>query len=139
MLYSNQEAPHDTYKMKITITTISFCRALEFVCYAVLYRVLSKHNDEMERNNIISSDLNRARKRVNLLSIYAQMAGFVAENTYALVLTLWRLPGAANANSHRAREWLGILAVAQFGFVSTIPIFASSELRTKFFALFRRQ
>ena len=138
LLYHNQEIHLDTFWMKFSITSGFLFRVIEIVCYIILYRVLSKHNDDMERNNIISRDLNRARKGINLLSIYAQIAGFMAENIFVVTTILWRLSGRAGPESEHSRELFAILLVLQFAFVSTVPIFASKELRTKFLAMFKQ-
>lgn len=138
MLFNKYEIQLETFGMKFSVTFGFLLRILEIVCYILLFRVLSKHNDEMERNNVISSDLNKARRRINLLSIYVQIAGFVAENIYIVIIILWRLVRKTAPESDQNRELFGIFLIFQFAFVSTIPIFASTELRTKLFSLFER-
>ena len=138
LLYNHQEIYYENFGMKFAISSVFLFRVSEIVCYIILFRELSQHNDEMERNNIISRDVNRTRRRINLLSIYAQISGFVAENIYIVVIILWRVAGQAIPESDRSREIFAVLFVVQFAFVSTIPILASTELRNKFFSMLIR-
>lgn len=138
MFYNKQDVGYDTFLVKINRNFMFLFRILEIVCYLILYRVLFKHDNEMAQNNIISQDLNRARKRVNLLSVYAHILGFVFENLYYVLAILWRIIGQADTRTERSREITGVILIVQFAFVSTVPIFASPELRTKFLDLFKR-
>lgn len=138
MLYNNHEIYFETSGMKFSVTATFLFRVSEIICYVILYRVLSKHNDEMAQNNIISQDLNQARRNLNLLSVYAQIYGFVAENVFIVITIIWRVVGRGVPETDRSRELAATILVVQFAFVSAVPIFASSELRPKFLALFKQ-
>ena len=138
MLYNNQENQIETFWMKFALTLGFMFRILEIVCYVILFRVMSKHNDEMEQNKIISGDLNQARRRINLLSIYAHLSGFVAENFYIVFIILWRLARRTVPESGQSREFFNTLLIFQFAFVSTITVLASTDLRTKLFTMFQQ-
>lgn len=138
LLYHKQEGRYDTFLMKLNMNSMFLFRIGEIVFYIILYRILLKHNNEMQQNNIISQDLNRARRKVNLLSVYAHILGFVAENLYYVIALLWRMIGQTDTQSERSRENVAVLLIVQFAIVSTVPILASSELRPKFLALFKQ-
>jgi hypothetical protein len=88
----------------------------------------------MEHNAIITNDLNKARKRANLFSLYAQVVGFVVEVLYILATISIKKIGEKYFPKN-SREYSNTFLVTQFGVLSTVQIFVSSDLRKKLLSL----
>ena len=108
---------------------------LELLCYLVLYRSVSEHRRQMEQDEVISRDQLRARKRIHLFSLYAQVAGFVVEVFYLLAVSFIRIVSQRYFSAH-SRELVNSFRITQFGVTSTLQILVSGGLREKLFAIF---
>lgn len=136
-LYSGREAKATTMFSQLYLFILVGFQFLELVCYLILYRYISKHNQEMADNNIISTDLLSSRRRINVLSLYAQICGFVTEVVYFIILLITKVLGRSHLIPN-TREYSNVAVIVLFGTNSTVIILASSELRKKFFELFKR-
>ena len=134
---------HGTRKVEITTTSkmviaviITF-QMMELVCYLILFRYITDHNMEMHRNIVISDDLLKSRRRINIFSLNAQVVGFAIEATF-FVLNLSLKAIGRKYFPPNTQEYSNIALVLLFCVNSTVPILASSELRKKFLVMFSR-
>jgi len=81
-LYTTGEVIHETWIMKLYPVTLVVLQVSELACYIFLFQLVSKHDDQMRKNKIISSDSLHKRKQKNLFSMYAQASGFALEIVY---------------------------------------------------------
>ena len=120
----------------VIVAFITF-QVLELVCYLVLFHFIMEHDKEMQRNNVISTDIYTNRKRVNIFSLHAQVIGFAIEFGFfglnLLIKALGRRFFPPNT-----QEFSNVALMLIFGVNSTVPILASSDLRKKFMAMFTR-
>ena len=121
----------------MVIAVIITFQMMELVCYLILFRYITDHNMEMHRNNVISDDLLKSRRRINIFSLNAQVVGFAIEATF-FVLNLSLKAIGRKYFPPNTQEYSNIALVLLFCVNSTVPILASSELRKKFLAMFSR-
>ena len=107
------------------------------IIYLILFQYVSKHNKEMAENNVISNDVVRRRRQINVLSLYAQMSGFSTEVFYQILLLVSKVI-ERKYYIQRMREIANAWVMYLYVINSMALIFASSELRKKFFELFKR-
>ena len=107
---------------------------LELICYIILFHHITEHNREMQRNNIISADLFKARKHINIFSLYAQVFAFDIESTYFALNLVMKAIGRKYFPPS-TREYSNVILTLLFCTNSTMQIFSSATLRQKFFAV----
>ena len=79
--------------MKLYPTALSALQLMELMCYFSLYKFVSRHDEEMRQNKIISTDTHLRRKQKNLISMSAQVSGFVLEIVYLIFLSFFKAIG----------------------------------------------
>ena len=136
-MYTFGEAIHETSAMKLYPIALSVLQVLELSCYISLFKAVSRHDENMSQNKVISLDVLHKRKQKNIFSMYAQVSGFILEILYLIFLFFVRMIGR-NYSLMDAKEFAGALYVTQFGFTSTIQILVSSDLRLKLYYLLKR-
>ena len=128
---------HETLAMKLYPIALTLLQVMELTCYISLYQMVTKHNNEMSQNKIISRDVYVKRKQKNLFSMYAQVAGFLLEVGYLIFLLCMRIIGR-RYTFFDARDYADLFYLTQFGLTSTIQIFVSSDLRLKLITLMKQ-
>ena len=137
MLY-NQKEPKTTTTFSKMYLLILFCfQIIELALYLILFQYISQHNKEMAQANIISNDLLNSRKRLNFFSLSAQMLGFLTEAVYFIISLITRVIERRYMIPN-IREYTNVGVFVLFSTNSTVLILASSDLRKKLFALFKR-
>ena len=137
LIYSGKEPKASTALSKFYLLLLFCFQVFEFMFYLSLYLFITKHNKEMAETNIITTDIQKSRKRLNLLSLKAQMMGFFIEAAFFL-LSLSSKMIERRLLIPKFREYTHFSSVIMlFSINSTMLIMASSDLRKKLFALFR--
>ena len=129
-LYTVGEVSYDKLSMKLYHPILIVLQISELSCYVILYREVSKHDEEMRRKKIISSSNFDKRKQKNLFSLYAQLSGFVLEMLYLLLIFCLRVIGRKYALMHM-KGYVDAFYMTQFGLTSTIQILLSADLRQR--------
>ena len=131
LMYTVGKVSFDTLSMKMYHPILMVLQISELSCYFSMYRFISKHDKEMQKNKVISSDNFYKRKQKNLFSMYAQVSGFVLEMFYLVLIFCLRTIGSKYSLA-RMKSYIDTLYMTQFGLTSTIQIFVSSDLRLRF-------
>jgi hypothetical protein len=91
--YNKRETVSQTLSMKVAPLLWFSLQILEFLCYATLHSYVSNHHKMMLSSDLISSDIYRSRKRIHLLSMAAQLYGFLVKVVYISFVILYRILG----------------------------------------------
>ena len=134
LLYTHGEVFHDTFLMKLFQPMLISLQIAELSSYMILFRAVSKHDENMKQNKIITNDNYQRRKQKNLFSMYAQVVGFALEIFYLLLTFCLRLIGRKFSIIH-SREYIDAFYISQFCLTSTVQILVSSDLRLKLLVL----
>ena len=136
-LYNRREVKATTNITKLFLFILIGFQFFELMCYLILFQYLSQHNREMADNNIISADLHKSRKSINIFSLKAQVCGFITEAIFLIFTLITKLLERRHFVPN-SREYGNTGVLILFCTNSTVQILASAELRKKFYALFRR-
>ena len=107
---------------------------MELTCYLALFHHITEHNREMKTYNIISTEIFKSRRHIHIFSLSAQVFAFAVEFTY-FTLNLAMKAIGRKYFPPSAREYSNVIVSLVFCTNSTMHIFASSDLRQKFFAM----
>jgi len=129
---------NETTEMKLFPIILILFQLSEMTCYILLFKHLAKHHKEMVDNNVISNDHYRARKRMHLFSLYAHLAGFAVEVAYLFAVMCLKIIGKKLFPKHSI-DIVNIFRMTEYGATSTVQILVSSDLRQKFFAIFKKE
>ena len=134
MLYTQKSSSSATAstKSKMFLFALITFQAMELICYLVLFKHISEHNREMQQNNIISTDVYNRRRRINVISLYAQVIAFATEFTFFGLSLVVKSLGRKYFPSRN--NFIGIASVI-FCINSTTMIFALPDLRRKFLTM----
>jgi hypothetical protein len=122
--------------MKVYPLLLILLQMCELLCYVVLHNYINQHQREMVTHKIISRDMYNTRKGIHLISLYAQIYGFLAELIYLVGLFVIKILGQKLFFSN-ILELLNTLKTTEFEVISTIQIFMSPDLRKKVISTFR--
>ena len=137
LLYSGKEIKAQAYFSLIYVILIFGFGISEMTIYLILFHHVSEHNKEMAKNKVISHDLARTRRQINVLSLSAQISGFITEAIFGVITLLTKVI-ERRFFDHRFRDYSNTGFFILYLTNSIVLIFASSELRKKFIGLFTR-
>lgn len=138
ILFTYGEAVHhESPVVKFYPIALAALQMTELACYICIYKAVSKHDEEMRQRKVISTDILQRRKQKNLLSMYAQITGFVLETMYLIFSICIKVIGM-KFSLVNYREYMDVFYATQFGLNTTLQILVSSDLRLKFISLIRQ-
>jgi len=114
-------------------TILLFIAALfllaEVVCYIIMYKHLYNHDTLMVKNSVISNETYRNRQRTNIFSMGGQLCSFLFEMSYVICMIICtNLIESYSATN--MKEMYFVFKICEFGFLSTIQVLSSRELRS---------
>ena len=127
----------DTLGMKVHPFILGFCQILELVCYLSIYLYLYKHDKTMVNQKIISQDVYKSRTRVNFISLYAQVLGFMTEIIYFLIAAIVKVVGR-KLFAPNILDYINSLRMVEYWATSTIYVLATADLRKQLLSIFKR-
>ena len=134
LLYSKKSSVTASTTSKMFIFALITFQVIELICYLVLFKHISEHNREMQRNNIISNDICIRRRHINVFSLSAQVIAFAFEFTFFGVSLVVKSIGGRYFHPD-TRNFINSFISILFCINSTMMIIASSDLRQKFLAM----
>ena len=112
----------------------SLCQVNEFLCYALIYYDIIKHDISMARNSIISMDVYRSRKHRNFYALSCQVTCFVVEALFVLHLVFLN----AAYIEFSSKEISFSLRVPQFAIQTMLQILTTQETRENLFPTIKK-
>ncbi len=104
-------------------------QVIEVGCYIIFYNHLYIHDTSMLKNSIISNDAYRNRQRTNIFSMGGQLCCFFAELIFVANMIIW-INVVENYYVTSMKEIYFVFKIYEFGFLSTVQILSSKELRS---------
>jgi hypothetical protein len=118
--------------MKISPILGTLLQMNEFFCYLVIYYVIYKHDHNMVRNSIISSDIFNKRKQCNSFALSGQVICFGLEILFNFHLMVFNAVGA----DYLSKEISFSLRVLQFAILTLLKVMLSKEIRENFYIFY---
>jgi hypothetical protein len=115
--------------MKISPILGTLLQMNEFCCYLVIYYFIYKHDNNMVRNSIISSDVFNKRKQRNSFALSGQVICFGLEILFNFHLMVFNAVGA----DYLSKEISFSLRVLQFAILTLLQVMLSKEIRENFY------
>ena len=116
--------------MKLIPILGSLCQLNEFLCYALIYYDIIKHDISMARNSVISMEVYRSRKHRHFYTLSCQVTCFVVEALFVSHLVFLN----AAYNKFSTKEISFSLRVPQFAIHTMLQILTTQEEREIFFS-----
>ena len=120
--------------MKLIPIIGSLCQVNEFLCYALIYFDVMKHNMSMARNSIISMEVYRSRKHRHFFTLSCQVTCFVVDALFILHIVFLHVA----YNEFSSKEISFSLRVPQFAIQTMLQILTTQEIRVNFFVLAKK-
>ena len=119
-----------SYPMRTTLFSIAlFFQLTEVKCYLIMYTHLYIHDTLMMKSSVISNETYRNRQRTNIFSMGCQLCCFLAELIYVTNMMIWtNVIESYSVTS--MKEIYFVFKICEFGFLSTIQVLSSRELRS---------
>ncbi len=119
----------ESFVLRATLMFVAlFFLLAEIVCYMIMYKHLYNHDTLMMKNSVISNETYRNRQRTNIISMGGQFCSFLFELSYVssmiICTTLIESYSATNM-----KEMYFVFKICEFGFLSTVQVLSSRELR----------
>ena len=114
--------------MKLTPILGSLLQMSEFACYLIIYYDIYKHDKNMFRNSIITSDVYNKRTKRNSFALSCQVICFSVEILFNFHLLIFN----AFQNDYLSKEISFSLRVVQFAIQTFLQISTSKEIRESF-------
>jgi hypothetical protein len=118
-----------TMYMKISPILGTLLQMNNFFCYLVIYYVIYKHDNNMVRNSIITSDVFNKRKQRNSFALSGQVICFGLEILFNFHLMVFNAVGA----DYLSKEISFSLRVLQFAILTLLQVMLSKEIRENFY------
>jgi hypothetical protein len=99
-------------------------QVLEFLCYAVMFYVIIKH-DNTEAVKIVKPSVIKQRNQTNAVTLTGQFSCFLIEIWYIVFVGLLAVP----KNITYLREWAAMIKTLEFFLLPLIMITTSAPLR----------
>jgi hypothetical protein len=115
--------------MKISPILGTLLQVNEFFSYLVIYYFIYKHDNNMVRNSIITSDVFNKRKQRNSFALSGQVICFGLEILFNFHLMVFNAVGA----DYLSKEISFSLRVLQFAILTLLQIMLSKEIREHFY------
>ena len=110
---------------------------MELFCYVYIFRLLRAHDNNMLKEAVISLETFRRRQRLSAFTISTQAYIFAVKLVYMVILNLALILSGRNS-SIDVLELANSIRVIQFGIISTVQVFFSTEIRRGYWSMMGR-
>ena len=122
--------------MKAILRILILLLIAEFVCFALLFKYLVNHDNDMFRRNVISDAVFKRRKQDNVFSGVKEVTIFSFKIAYLAFFVVVEMIGEKQfgaSGSTYLLEYAPYARTLEFAIISTIQLLAVRQIRLKIF------